>query len=650
MKRAISFMTLILFISIGFTIWGPQKASSAPPSEPVRVLIKYKHGSKGPIEQALKSANAEFHYDFEALNTLAVTLPETALHGIVNNPNVLLIEEDAPRYLVSLEKSNSLAHPIISSDSPYEEQVIPYGVDMVKARDVWDTDRDGIIDMDAPTGEGLTVCIIDSGLYTEHEDFLGVNVIGGYSARNNRPWDEDGLGHGTHVAGTITAMNNEIGVVGVTPGTVSLYIVRVFDNNGNWIWFSTLIDAANRCADAGADIISMSLAGPTFSATENLTFQNLYDAGILSVAAASNQGTSDYAYPASYDAVISVGALDSTMTWAYFSNFNDQVELAAPGVDVLSTVPFIEVNTVAVDDSTFYGNHIENTARGSATGALTDGGLCGAINTAWSGKVVLCERGAFSFEDKVLNVQNSGGLAALIYNNVPGNFLGTIAPTTASIIGLSLSQEDGQFLVTNHLETSTIVTSNTPMPGSGYEAWAGTSMATPHVASVAALVWSCKTSATNVEVRNALTQNTLDLGAAGRDDYYGFGLVQAWEACQSLNPTAVELLSLTAETEQNSVHLTWETASEVDNAGFNLYRAVGLNGEKEQINAALIPSAAPGGTDGATYHYMDRGVNFGVQYYYWLESIDLTMRVKSLAGPVTPLWWKSYLPVLSTGN
>jgi subtilisin family serine protease len=264
----------------------------------------------------------------------------------------------------------------------------------------------------------------------------------------------------------------------------------------------------------------MSLSGSSPNGTEKNGFQSLYEYGILSIAAASNEGTKAYAYPASYDSVISVGALDESMTWADFSNFNDQVELSAPGVGVLSTVPYIETNTVTVGSNIFSANHIEFSGRGTTTGVLVDGGLCGSVGS-WGGKVVLCQRGTYSFYQKVINVQNGGGVAALVYNNVSGNFYGTLDPNSSTIIGLSLSMEDGQALIANMLGLSTIVVSTVTSPASGYEAWDGTSMATPHVSAVAALVWSCLPSTTNVTVRNTLTSTAMDLGAAGRDVYYG---------------------------------------------------------------------------------------------------------------------------------
>jgi serine protease len=487
----------------------PQAAGTA------RVYVEFQPGRKEAVRSALQGVGAAFHYEFDDLNTFVVSLPQQALQGIARNPNVVMIEEDVPRYL--------------------DNQTIPYGIDSVQARDVWDANKDGTIDAGAPTGAGRLVCIIDSGLLTSHEDFAGVNVIGGYPSG----WNQDRCGHGTHVAGTIAAAHNNLGVVGVTPGAASLYIVKVFGDTCSWSYSSTLVDAANRCDAAGANIISMSLGGGRSSRTELNAFNNLYNKGVLSVAAAGNAGNTSYSYPASYDSVISVAAVDINNVVADFSQKNNQVELAAPGVGVLSTVPWQSNVSVVVDNVTYQANQIEFAANGSATKALADGERCKATNSGWSGKVVLCERGDVSFYDKVRNVQNSGGAAAVIYNNEPGNFSGTLGSGNSSTIpAVSLSQEDGQYLKENKIGASTVVNSQpSTYPGSGYEAWSGTSMATPHVSGVAALVWSANTSWTNAQIREALQKTALDLGATGRDNSYGYGLVQAKAALNYLGGT-----------------------------------------------------------------------------------------------------------------
>ncbi len=188
---------------------------------------------------------------------------------------------------------------------------------------------------------------------------------------------------------------------------------------------------------------------------------------------------------------------------------------------------------MTVNGVVYSANHIEFAALGTASGLLADGGLCNSTG-AWTDKVVLCQRGDISFAEKVLNVQTSGGAAAVIYNNEPGNFLGTMGEDSATIVALSLSQEDGQYLVANHLGAMGDLYAHIEQPASGYEAWGGTSMATPHVAGVAALIWSFDPALTNVEIRNAMNATAVDLGDIGRDIYFGYGLVQALDALKDL--------------------------------------------------------------------------------------------------------------------
>jgi subtilisin family serine protease len=532
MKLTLLARSFILIIAFLFVMGSITPAYSEPEA---RVFVEYRVGQKAAVQNTLKNAGAAVHYQFDELNSFVVSLPESALNGIRRNPNVISIEEDPVRELVRNMPSAAVA---VSAESILPEQVVPYGVDMVQARDIWDANRDGKIDKKAPTGAGRTVCIIDTGLYTGHEDFDGVDVKGGISQVDDN-WANDGYGHGTHVAGTIVAQNNEYGVVGVTPGTASLFIVKIFDDTGAWVskaHASDLIEAAFLCADNGANIISMSLSGTNKSGKEEQAFNKVYAQGILSVAAASNDGVADYHYPASYDSVISVGALDANMLIADFSNFNDQVELAAPGVGVLSTVPFLSTASVTVDEVSYVALGMEFAPTGTVTGELVDGGLCLAADPAadWSGKVVLCSRGSVSFLEKVTKVMSNGGAAAVIYNNAPGIFSGTLGEAGDYILAVSISQEDGQYLVANKLGSVATVENSFLFPASGYEAWDGTSMATPHVSAVAALIWSWDPSLTNVQIREAMAATAYDLGDPGRDDYYGYGLVQAYDALKYL--------------------------------------------------------------------------------------------------------------------
>lgn len=188
------------------------------------------------------------------------------------------------------------------------------------------------------------ICIIDSGYQLNHPDLPNdaTNADPSQGQSSGNPFSEDGCGHGSHVAGTIAAMDNDSHVIGVYPGAPEMLIVKVFGTNGStscsWSYTSSTMYAMSRCKIAGADIINMSLGSFYFSSDFNAFTQNLYEEGVLSIAAAGNAGTGIKSYPASYVDVMSVAATDINDNRADFSQFNDKVDIAAPGVGVRSTV------------------------------------------------------------------------------------------------------------------------------------------------------------------------------------------------------------------------------------------------------------------------------------------------------------------------
>ncbi len=516
-------------------------------SEKVRMFVEFAPGQQAIVRKALKRAGAKFHYTFSHLNSFVVTIPQRARKGIEENLYVVGAEIDPPRYLITNESTTNVSTPLVNTVTSSGE-IVPYGVDAVQARDIWDIDGDAEVDTEATAGFGVKVCIIDSGYYGAHEDLPDLLSADGISQVDDN-WYQDGYGHGSHVAGTIAGEDNNLGVIGVAPN-VSLYVVKYFDDSGYASYASDLIEAGNACAASGAQIISMSLGGSVPNLKERLHFATLYRRqGILSIAAAGNDGDTTYSYPASYDTVISVAAIDETNAIAAFSQQNSKVELVAPGVAVLSSVPYIDTNEVNASARRYAADHIENSFRGSATGVLLDGGLCTDVGS-WADAIILCERGSVSFYEKVMNVENSGGVAAVIYNNEPGGFYGTLGENNSSnIIGLSISREDGLSLKEDFLTTEVSVTSAYEWPASGYESWSGTSMATPHVTGVAALLWSEIPTATNEEIREAMDATALDLGTSGRDEIFGFGLIQAKSALDYLigdSPNTAPVVTITA--------------------------------------------------------------------------------------------------------
>lgn len=511
--------------------------------------VHYAAGEKTAVLNEVTLLGGSTDYSFDDINAVAVTLPTGAIDSL------------ALHTAVTFHEPVPVHQPLNTS-----EQYIPWNVDMVQASDVWDADRDGVLDAGAPTGAGITVCVIDSGFHASHEEFQGFNVSG-FSQIITESWNEDGNGHGTHVAGTINAQNNDVGLVGVSPGQADLYIVKLFDNNGEFvIGQSNLAAAARRCRDNGADIISMSLGGGS-SSTERQIFQDLYDVnGILNVAAAGNDGDNTNSYPANYPSVISVAALQESERVADFSQFPpatddpanppanvhwDTTELAAGGQDVPSTWPYFIDHRVTVGGVDYKANQIAEAPFGQAIAPLVDGGLCKQAtgSLAWRNKIVLCSRGEVAFSEKINEASLWDAAGVIIYNNLPGNFNGTCAGNCAPnlIPAISLSQAEGQFLVANRLGQIGRIVSNESAGDNGYNSISGTSMATPAVSASAAVLWSAcggPDGISNKELRQLMRDSARDLAdtrdgggsyGAGYDEYTGFGLVQIMDAWQLAN-------------------------------------------------------------------------------------------------------------------
>ncbi|MBW2964013.1 S8 family peptidase [Candidatus Woesearchaeota archaeon] len=361
----------------------------AEPADKVRVFIEF----KGPVDLS----NAKVIHDFDLLkNVMVIEVSEAALEGIARNPNVVRIEPDAEVTIMG-KPDKCTPWPECNADptpdpEPTPAQQLPWGVDRIDA------------ELASVTGAGVDVCIIDTGVDQDHADLAanikaGINYVPTGKVIDLSKWNDDN-GHGTHVAGTIAALNNDIGVVGVAPDA-NLLIVKALNRKGSG-YMSDVAAGMDWCVAHGAKVISMSLGSATDVSYVHDAADAAYAAGALLVAAAGNEYPAPVIYPAAYDSVIAVAATDNTDAHAYFSNAGPEVELAAPGVSILST---------------------------------------------W----------------------NDGG-----YNTI-----------------------------------------------------SGTSMATPHVAGVAALLYQANATIPNTAVRQMLDDSAEDLGDAGRDNLFGFGLVSA---------------------------------------------------------------------------------------------------------------------------
>ena len=459
----------------------------------------------------VSETGGKVRFELPELDAIAVEMNPEQRDRMIASSDVAAVEVDPPRFMLA--------------------QRVPYGIPAVQSDQV-------------PYGPapGIKVCVVDSGFDLGHPDLPGGGRVTGQAGPGTGNWFEDGTGHGTHVAGSIMALANSVGVIGATNGgNYDIHIYKVFPDESEPVSSSDVIAGVQACVDQGARVVNLSL-GCTgqgcFSRTEEAAFARFEEAGVLVVAAAGNDGLdaslgTEPSYPAAYDSVIAVAAVDESLQRAGFSQRYPEVELAAPGVEVLSTVPrgTVSGSDVVVAAQAFDSNVLDGSPAGTVSAPLVDCGIGDTVCSNVSGAVCLIERGTVLFSEKALNCQNGGGIGAIIYNNVPGSFLGTLGAESGVTIPVSgVSDTDGATMVTLLGQNASVA-----IGPQDYGVRSGTSMATPHVTGVAALVWSQDPSQTSAQIRAALQAGARDLGDPGRDTSFGFGLVQAASAVAQLS-------------------------------------------------------------------------------------------------------------------
>ena len=307
--------TKLLIASWLIATFGFVAPSLGGPPDKIDVLIQFKQ-PPGPNEHALiRGHGGQLKRSFKIVPAVAASLPEKAVLALLKNPNVSVVELDAK---------------VQSTDAELDAV---WGVRRVNA---------DIAHVLGHTGAGVKVAVIDSGIDYNHPD-LAANYAGGYDFVNNDSDPMDDKGHGTHCAGTIAAVDDDAGVVGVAPN-VRLYALKVLDSSGSGSW-SDIIAAMDWCVQNGIQISSNSYGASGYpgSVVEN-AYINSYAAGVLHIASAGNNGNStgtgdSVGYPGNFASVVAVGATNSSDSRASFSSTGPGVELAAPGANIRSTVP-----------------------------------------------------------------------------------------------------------------------------------------------------------------------------------------------------------------------------------------------------------------------------------------------------------------------
>ncbi len=287
-----------------------------------KVIIGFKQ-HPGASEQALvRGQGGKVKYAYSIIPAIAATIPQQAADALERNPNVEYVEGDAQAQAL--------------------EDELVWGADRIDAEVVWGGAEDAFDIAGGLTGAGVKVAILDSGIDYTHLD-LDANYVEGKSfvSYTADPMDDDG--HGTHCAGIVAAEDDGAGIIQVAP-QASLYALKVLDANGSG-YYSDIILALQWCIDNGMQVASMSFGGGDSLALHDAC-DAAYAENVLLVAAAGNNGKSPgrsnkstVDAPAMYDSVIAVAATDQSDNRASFSSTGPAVELAAPGVGILSTIP-----------------------------------------------------------------------------------------------------------------------------------------------------------------------------------------------------------------------------------------------------------------------------------------------------------------------
>jgi serine protease len=508
------------------------------------------------------SSSGHNYTEFSIVNGFAADLTDDEIASLKKSSEVLFIEDDKERHALGLQPR------VDSSDLA---QVTPYGINLVHAPQAWVGGR----------GTSINVAVLDTGIDYNHAD-LKDRYAGGYNTFTKTNDAMDDNGHGTHCSGIVGASDNAIGVVGVAP-QVTLWGIKVLDKNGSGK-SSNVIAGLNKVLDLKAQnggnwIVSLSLGSCSPSSIEQQGFTAATAAGVLIAAAAGNHDpsspdqcssdvTNSYSvnFPAAYPGVIAVAAVDSTKQVADFSNTGPEVSLAAPGVDVLSTFPSgTGYYSVVLGRSGIVAPPVAGSPQKDVTASYVfcNLGKLGDFPASVAGKIALIKRGDITFHDKAKNAKAAGAVAVVIFNKdtspITWTLIGRVDSTGQSnpgcndstspvfsqckddpadvafdwplTVGITLA--DGQALQNDSSPVSLTVRYHT---NDDYAVESGTSMACPHVAGTAAVVWSMAPTATATQVAQILISTAHDLGTAGPDPQYGNGLVDAEAAGKQIAP------------------------------------------------------------------------------------------------------------------
>lgn len=511
---------------------GAATASSAQPSSLHHYMIGFGHTPTAADKALVKSHGGTVRYSFPSIDVLAVDLSPDQVNAVKQSTGVNYVEDDPVRTPMSLSSDLQSSELVPSISNGLYGLVTTHAVEAQAA---------------GYTGAGVKACVADTGLDTTQSD-IAPNFVAGYDAFDpSKPTvNVFDLGvattetHATHVSGIILGAINGSGIHGVAPNA-RLYEARVLGTQPDGTVSGTtsqVMAGVQWLADQGCKVINMSLGGGDRSQAEEALYNHVRNHGTLIVVASGNDSAKKISFPGAYQSVVTVGAVDRNNQLASFSNTGAQLDLVAPGVDNLSSFPHLQGRDaeVTIGGKTYLGNPAEfSSATDGVTGQFVDCGKalapsdCGTPPAGtW---IAVVQRGSVTFATKAHNAAAAGASGVLLYNNttVPVSpTLGTPddngTPWLPTII---VSQADGQAIVAGLGSSSTGTLYNI---ATDWNLDSGTSMATPHVSGVAALIFGKNPNLTPDQVETIMERTATDLGVPNYDTTFGWGLVNAQAA------------------------------------------------------------------------------------------------------------------------
>lgn len=352
---------LVLFCTAALTAH-----AGVPQGRYIVVLANGNNSSQMATEVAIANGGKVGYVYEKALSGFSISLPRAAVAGIARDPRVLYVADDLPMSIVVQE--------------------IPTGITRIHTP----ADKTSLITtLNLNDAVDVDVAVLDTGIDFEHPD---LNVVGGVSCLNTSgggpPWSrnyvclpggDDDHYHGTHVAGTIAALHNDEGVVGVAPGA-RLWAVKVLDSAGSG-YTSGIIAGIEWVIDQGdIEVLNMSLGGSGISTAYETAIDSAVAAGVVVVVAAGNSAADANNYsPAFVESAVTVSALadfdgiaggngaatcrsDQDDTLADFSNYGTVVDIAAPGVCIKSTYPLERGGYATISGTSMAAPHVAGAA------------------------------------------------------------------------------------------------------------------------------------------------------------------------------------------------------------------------------------------------------------------------------------------------